>query len=293
MATNELTAEQKKREARAKKTRDEMFEKLTRAGIDPAKDMARIHPSDFDIATLGTTPQAQQILERFNFEIEDLQDEQIFRKRKMRLFGCCFCSNIVGIVVLMWGMSWTVLFEKYDTSDTIVYISFAFYVPFIVWFCYLCAPCSEERAKRRRLWVARRRRAHFDRLRLAQYYGYVEEDKDELQRELKTVRDLEVGTGRSSIQAADRGRRSADLSDVRPKPALKSHKGGSHKGGSESGRKRSVVILEPLRHTPSMNYTPERRVSNTAAPPMAPPPGSGLPMPGAAAERASSLSLKR
>jgi hypothetical protein len=136
-------------------------------------------------------------------------------------------------------------------------------------------------------------RAHFERLRRAQYYGYVEEDKEELQRELKKVRDLEVGTGRSSIQGADRGKRSADLSGARPKPALKNHKGLSHKGGSEPGRKRSVVILEPLNHTPSMNYTPERRVSNTAASPMAPPPGSGLPMPGAAVDRASSLSLKR
>jgi hypothetical protein len=129
--------------------------------------------------TLGTTPQRELILQTSTEQIRDYRHEEAFQLWKTRMFNCCFVSNFFGITLMLYSISATVIFEKYDEDKTAFICSFIFYIPAVAWFVYVYLPCKTERERRKRMRLAIKLRNHQKKIRHSYFHGHDDSDEED------------------------------------------------------------------------------------------------------------------
>jgi hypothetical protein len=184
-----------------------------------------IHPEDEPIE-FDPEKQSEKdlIVEQNRMEAEALEMNSQLQIKKFRYFIICTVSNAIGLVLTLFGLGKTVLFQQFGSNPPLFYCSILFYIPFLAWVIWLCCPgrrITEQRKyiRDRRIW-----RKAVDRRRKKLFLG-LPEDSDE---ELEMGTHSKKGAGRESTRASSIRNSSVQL-------------GGG--GGGMSGKKQSSVIL--------------------------------------------------
>jgi hypothetical protein len=142
---------------------EKVFARYERGRVfDPYHDrpMTELEKEILENPTLGTTPQREVIIKGADQEMMDYRQEEAFNLRRSRLFYLCFFTSMFGVVLMLYALSATVLFEKYDENPLAFYCSFVLFVPGMVWIIYVYLPCKQERERRKRMARARKLREH-------------------------------------------------------------------------------------------------------------------------------------
>ena len=190
----------------ARYSKDKVFHDCTDELTDLEKEIR-------DNPTLGTTPQRDLILKESAQQMMDYRIEEAYQIRKSRMFWCCFLSNFFGLAMSLWGLSLTIIFEKYDPDMTLFYCSLILYIPAVVWFVYVYLPCKQERDRRRKMHQTIRVRKHYDRVRHSYYHGHDDSDEEEFaQFEKQMTRKGGRSSGSFSKDGARRSDRKASTS---------------------------------------------------------------------------------
>lgn len=120
------------------------------------------------------------------------EDDRQYQLRKWVMFFCCLTSSMVGTLFVLMGLSLTVFFEASRPNLTYVYVAGVFFLPFVVWFCYLCFPFRSAieyrnriHDKRMRMNVINQRKKAYHQgrncdLKLDDEYVYVENNEDKI-----------------------------------------------------------------------------------------------------------------
>lgn len=202
--------------------------------IDPYQDrpMTELEKEIFDNPTLGTAPQKEQIVTASNQELMDYRQEEAFRLFKSRTFYFCFFMSMFGVLLMLYGLSATVIFERYDENPAAFYCSFVLFLPGVWWVIYAYFPCTqEETERRRRMSRARRWRNHLKAVQKSYFFGHEDSDEEDFQKfEKKKAREERKSVRESgSFRSGDESRRSAKVSTVVPV-------GGGGTGGGGGGK---------------------------------------------------------
>lgn len=240
---------------------EKVFARYERKVIDPFFDrpMTDLEREILENPTLGTTPQRDLVIAASTQEIIDYRMEEAYKLRKSRLFYFCLFMNFFGAVLLLYSLSATVLFEKYDENQTAFYCSFIFFVPAVVWFIYVYLPCKKERERRRKIMRAFKLRNHLKKVRESHYFGHEDSDEEEFaefdkqfnegQEQRKSTR------GSGSFATKDGGSRKSAKVSVHATPAGTIKPG----AGVGAGTGRTSVELPKAPARSSIKVTPSEK----------------------------------
>lgn len=89
---------------------------------------------------INPIPQKEIVLQGLVTHGEELTLEDAYRRKKWVIFCFCLMSNIIGIIISLYSMHQTVLFQELPTSWTYFGVSCIFYIPCWVWFFWTICP---------------------------------------------------------------------------------------------------------------------------------------------------------
>ncbi len=166
-------------------------------------------------------PEKELIMDEVADQLVSIRYDKDLQIKKLKYMVCCSISNVVAIILTLWGLSVTVVFDHYKKNLTMFYCSFIFYVPFLLWLRILFLPNYEEYRRRqyiveRRNWRERVKRVHF-----TTYMGWhdeKEETKEEREKRLKEERakamSLKIGKNVPKLGQGDSPVKRKDYSTV-------------------------------------------------------------------------------
>jgi hypothetical protein len=196
---------------------EKVFARYERGRVfDPYHDrpMTELEKEILENPTLGTTPQREVIIKGADQEMMDYRQEEAFNLRRSRLFYLCFFTSMFGVVLMLYALSATVLFEKYDENPLAFYCSFVLFVPGMVWIIYVYLPCKQERERRKRMARARKLREHLKTVRQSYYYGHDDSDEEEFAQFDKQRAREERKNNRGSGSFKDGSRKSTKVASI-------------------------------------------------------------------------------
>lgn len=226
--------------------------------------------------------QKEIVLDRHEETIQYTDHDGRFQMKKYALFTICFFSNICGLVVTLYSLSMTVLFDQYGVNETVFWISLIFYLPCLVWLRYICCPLGKERQHRRNVIWHRRLRDHFSRVRHNYYHGNENEEADD---DIENQRHADESNRRASLRqsykkkisfhgdavAGNSARNSnSNLNSPSIKPSIKAS---IKAGSSKSARVEPASGMSPAIATPAAlgpAFASSKKVSFVVGPPREP-----------------------
>lgn len=112
---------------------------------------------------------------------EELRASELDAKLQLKkwiYFVICNISNLLGIMLTLWGLGATYIFQKYGSNPPLLYCSFIFYIPFVIWLRVMFCPGKEERDRRKYIRDHRLWRKAVNQVRRRKFHG-IEDDSDE------------------------------------------------------------------------------------------------------------------
>jgi len=90
--------------------------------------------------SINPIPQKEILLNSLITHTEELQAEDAYRRKKLIIFMICLLSNIIGIIISLYSMHQTVLFQELPQNWTYFGVSCIFYIPCWAWFFWTICP---------------------------------------------------------------------------------------------------------------------------------------------------------
>jgi len=146
---------------------------------------------------ISSVPQREIVLGNLVTYTDELSEEDRYRRKKLVIFVVVFLLSLLGIVISLYSMHETVLFQELPLNWTYFGVSCIFYVPCISWFFWLvCARydkfnlhcctvrnycCLKEHSYRKTLKAQRADRAHVARMQKLYLEGDIDPPQEALE----------------------------------------------------------------------------------------------------------------
>lgn len=128
--------------------------------------------------------QRELIVHTSTEQVSVVELDKALQLKKLRYTLCCTVCTLVGIVLALWGMSQTVIFEKFQPNDTLFGCSFLLFIPLGVCLRVFLCPGREEYERRQYIVERRNWRRQVSATRYKVYMGWDKEEAAEREREL-------------------------------------------------------------------------------------------------------------
>lgn len=99
--------------------------------------------------------------------------------KKWRYFVCCTVCTLVAIMLTLWGMAQTVIFDSYRKNMLLIWIAIPLYVPILIWLRVLLCPGASEYSLRQYVMEKRFWRQKVTKTRRKIYLGLDKEEEEE------------------------------------------------------------------------------------------------------------------
>lgn len=108
------------------------------------KMVAQANTSEETFKVPALPPQREIVLQNLITHTKELEEEDAYRRKKWTVFCVCVLLSIIGIIMALYSMHVTVLFQENPLRWDYFGIACMFFVPCISWFFWLVCPRTKH-----------------------------------------------------------------------------------------------------------------------------------------------------